>query len=54
MNIKENDNSDEAMSPVERDPLDMAHYHLNRLPKKVKSGFEKWMVRIGGPLAAIS
>ncbi len=43
-----------AAEPAEVDPLDMSQYHLNKLPKKVKSKFELWMVRVGGPLALVS
>ncbi len=35
------------------DPLDMSQYHLNSLPKKEKSKFEKTMVKIGAPLAIL-
>lgn len=48
------DKADAALSPGEPDPLDMSQYHLNKLPRKVKSNFELWMVRIGGPLAILS
>lgn len=33
------------------DPLDMNNYRIEKLPVKIKSGFEKWMARIGGPLS---
>lgn len=36
------------------DPLDMSNYHLNQLPKKVASKFEKLMAKIGGPLALVA
>ena len=35
------------------DPLDMNNYKVEKLPKMEKSGFEKWMARLGGPIAAI-
>lgn len=36
------------------DPLDMNNYRVEKLPKMQKSGFEKWMARLGGPLALIA
>ena len=36
------------------DPLDMNNYKVEKLPKMQKSGFEKWMARLGMPLAIIS
>jgi len=36
------------------DPLNMDHYKVERLPVREKSGFEKWMARIGGPLAILA
>ena len=35
------------------DPLDMNNYKVEKLPKMKKSGFEKWMARLGGPIAAV-
>ena len=35
------------------DPLDMNNYKVEKLPKMEKSGFEKWMARLGGPVAAL-
>ena len=35
------------------DPLDMNNYKVEKLPKMEKSGFEKWMGRLGGPLALL-
>ena len=35
------------------DPLDMNNYKVEKLPKMQKSGFEKWMARVGGPLAIL-
>ena len=29
------------------DPLDMNNYKVEKLPKMEKSGFEKWMARLG-------
>jgi len=36
------------------DPLDMNNYRIEKLPKLQKTGFERWMAVIGGPLAAIA
>ena len=36
------------------DPLDMNNYKVEKLPKMQKSNFEKWMARLGGPLAIIA
>ena len=33
--------------------LDMNNYKVEKLPKLQKSGFEKWMAILGGPIAAI-
>ena len=43
------------MNPEEEvfDPLDMNNYKVEKLPKMQKSGFEKWMARLGGPLAIL-
>lgn len=38
----------------EFNPLDMSNYHLNMLPQKIPSTFEKWMAIVGGPLAVIT
>ena len=35
----------------EYDVLDMNNYRVEKLPKIEKSGFEKWLQRLGGPLA---
>ena len=35
------------------DPLDMNNYKVEKLPKMQKSGFEKWMARLGAPLAIL-
>lgn len=36
------------------DPLDMNNYKVEKLPKMQKSGFERWMARLGGPLAILA
>lgn len=36
------------------DPLDMNNYKLEKLPKMEKTNFEKWMARLGAPLAILS
>lgn len=36
------------------DPLDMDQYKVEKLPVKDKSSFEKWMARMGGPLAILA
>ena len=36
------------------DPLDMSNYRIEKLPKLVKSGFEKRMAMFGFPLAALA
>ena len=40
--------------PTAFDPLDMNNYKIEKLPKMEKSTFEKWMARVGGPLAIIA
>ena len=37
----------------EFDPLDMANYRIEKLPKMEKSGFEKFLQKIGIPLAVV-
>jgi len=57
MTDKDNNHIDiPAESEVSKaiDPLDMSQYHLNRLPKRQLSRFEKWMSKLGGPLAILS
>ncbi|MBQ5727143.1 MAG: DASS family sodium-coupled anion symporter [Alistipes sp.] len=39
---------------VQFDPLDMNNYKIEKLPKMEKSSFEKWMARLGGPLAILA
>ncbi len=36
------------------DLLDMQNYRIEKLPKRDKTHFEKWLARIGGPLALIA
>lgn len=36
------------------DPLDMNNYKIEKLPKMEKSSFERWMARLGGPLAILA
>lgn len=36
------------------DPLDMNNYRAEKLPKMQKSAFEKWLARLGGPLAILA
>lgn len=36
------------------DLLDMHHYRIEKLPKRDKTHFEKWLAMIGGPLAIIA
>lgn len=46
-----------GMSPVAEtafDPLDMNNYRVEKLRILEKTGFEKWMERLGAPLAVIS
>jgi anion transporter len=38
----------------EFDPLDMGNYRVEKLPKLEKSGFERWMARLGGPVALLA
>lgn len=47
----ENDNKTNAQTHF--DALDMNNYRIEKLPKMTKSGFERWMAIIGGPLALI-
>jgi len=35
------------------DPLDMNNYRVEKFKKNEKAGFEKWMERLGGPLAIV-
>jgi len=36
------------------DALDMNNYRIEQLPVRPKSGFERWMAYLGGPLAALA
>jgi len=36
------------------DPLDMNNYKVEKLPVREKTGVEKWMARLGGPLALVT
>ena len=47
------DKNTELDQQQEFDPLDMGNYKIEKLPKMQKSGFEKWMARLGGPLAIL-
>lgn len=44
----------ENKKPTALDPLDMNNYKIEKLPKMEKSTFERWMARVGGPLAIIA
>ncbi len=35
------------------DPLDMRNYRIEKLPKRAKTPFEKWLAIIGAPLAVV-
>ena len=48
------DKNTELDQQKEFDPLDMNNYKVEKLPKMEKSGFEKWMARLGMPLAIVS
>jgi anion transporter len=43
----------ETNNPNGFDPLDMNNYKVEKLPKIEKSGFEKWMARLGAPIAIL-
>lgn len=36
------------------DPLDMSNYRVEKLPKMEKSNFEKWLARLGAPIALLT
>ena len=40
--------------PTEFNPLDMNNYRVEKLPKLQKSGFEKILMYVGGPLAVLT
>lgn len=44
----------EKQQPAVFDPLDMNNYKIEKLPKMEKSAFERWMARLGGPLAILA
>lgn len=44
----------ELKQTVAFDPLDMNNYKIEKLPKMEKSSFERWMARLGGPLAILA
>ena len=48
------DKNTELDQQKEFDPLDMNNYKVEKLPKMEKSGFEKWMARLGLPLSIIA
>ncbi len=39
---------------LNKDILNMDNYKLEKLPKIEKSGFEKWLMKVGGPLAILA
>lgn len=45
--------AEEIKSVKTFDPLDMNNYRIEKLPKMQKSGFERFLQRIGGPLAIV-
>jgi anion transporter len=45
---------DEYQATQAFDPLDMQNYRIEKLPKRVKTGFEKWLAIIGPILAVLS
>ncbi len=45
---------DEIMDGQTFDPLDMRNYRIEKLPKREKSGFERWLAIIGPILAVLS
>ena len=46
--------AEERTDPQVFDPLDMNNYRIEKLPKMQKSGFEKFLQRIGAPLAILA
>ncbi|MEN8123262.1 MAG: SLC13 family permease [Bacteroidota bacterium] len=46
--------TEETKNDLGYDPLDMNNYKVEKLPVREKTGFEKWMARLGGPLAIIA
>ncbi len=47
------DTADVKKDAVAFDPLDMNNYRVEQFKKIEKAGFEKWMERLGGPLAIV-
>jgi len=45
-------NDERRVAPF--DPLDMNQYKIERLPVRRKSGVEKWMAKLGGPIAIVA
>ncbi len=39
--------------PAVFDPLDMKNYRIEKLPKRSKSSFERWLSILGGPLSVV-
>ncbi|MCL2560781.1 MAG: SLC13 family permease [Rikenellaceae bacterium] len=46
--------TEEKKAAAHYDPLDMSNYRVEKLPKVEKSNFERWMMRVGGPLAILT
>ena len=46
--------ADEKDNAPAFDPLDMENYRIEKLPKMQKSGFERILQRVGGPIAIIA
>ncbi len=53
-NIPGNETVNRAVSENGFDPLDMANYRIEKLPKRSKSKVEAFLAAVGGPLAVIS
>lgn len=45
--------SEATKAQIGFNPLDMNNYKIEKLPKMQKSGFERWMAILGGPLAVL-
>ncbi len=43
---------DEIQKDTEYDPLDMHNYRIEKLPKREKTGFERWLA-VAGPILAV-
>jgi anion transporter len=48
------ENDDEIKKAQAFDPLDMQNYRIEKLPKREKTGFERWLAIIGPILAILS